>query len=119
MRDTLLLGILLFVSYSPLRAEENSKPEFPCYTVHARYTLYGDGTRVLWPVGSKRLLTVVADRVTWGLEEKLGPDHRDEALYGDFRVCPQQPERAGTARAVRIASWSHLRYGPRPSRDYK
>ena len=79
--------------------------------MRARYAVYtGDGVRELWPIGSRRTLWVEDgdDKPV----DKLIPDHEDKALYGEFTVCPLEPEKPGAMRHVRITSWKDLKYGP-------
>jgi hypothetical protein len=92
-------------------AGQQPQPAFPCYTVRARYTIYeADGVRELWPIGSRRTLWV--EDGDDKLADKLGPDHQNKALYGEFTVCPLEPEKPGVMRHVRITSWKDLKYGP-------
>jgi hypothetical protein len=92
-------------------ASQHSQPTFPCYTVRARYAVYtADGVRELWPIGSRRKLWVEdGDDKLFG---KLVPDHQNEALYGEFTVCPLEPGKPGAMRHVHIRSWKDLKYGP-------
>ncbi len=92
-------------------AGQQSQPAFPCYAVRARYAVYtADGARELWPIGSRRTLWV--EDGDDKLLDKLVPDHQNEALYGEFTVCPLEPEKPGAMRHVRIRSWKDLKYGP-------
>lgn len=92
-------------------AGQQSQPAFPCYTVRARYTIYeADGVRELWPIGSRRTLWV--EDGDDKLADKLIADHQNKALYGEFTVCPLEPEKPGAMRHVRITSWKDLKYGP-------
>jgi hypothetical protein len=118
MSGTMKFGIAVLVAFMSwvVLASPQSQPEFPCYTIHARYMFYtGDGVRELWPIGSHRKLWVEAGDEE--LMHKLGLDHPEkDALYGDFSVCPLEADKPGVMRHVRIASWNHLRYGPAPRR---
>ena len=105
------VAIALASSLTLVAAGQQSRPKFPCYKVRARYAVYeGDGVRELWPIGSRRLLLV--ENGDEKLVYKLMPDHQDKALYGEFTVCPLEPERPGVMRHVRIGSWKGLKYGP-------
>ena len=105
------VAIALASALTHVALGQQSRPQFPCYTVRARYTFYmGDGVRELWPIGSRRLLWVEGGDKK--LIDKLIPDHQDKALYGEFTVCPLEAEQPGAMRHVRIGSWKHLKYGP-------
>ena len=77
----LLVGaVLAFASCVAITAAQ-SKPDFPCYTVHARYAVYtGDGVRDLWPIGSHRLLWVQDGDDK--LVEKVLPNHHTHCWLG-------------------------------------
>lgn len=67
----------------------------------------------LWPVGSERMLGVTASpRVDgagdpiWTPNLKFHP--YDEAIYGDFEVCPFRPDQRGELQLVCIESASHV-----------
>ena len=103
--------LLALTSYAAVVVAQQSQPTFPCYSMRARYTVYmADSVRELWPIGSRRLLWV--EDGDEKLINKLVPEHQGESLYGDFTVCPLEPDRPGIMRHIRIASWGHLKYGP-------
>lgn len=110
-----IVMLVTFTSCVVVIARPGSQPTFTCYSVHARYSFYtGDGVRELWPIGSHRKLWVEAGDDS--LMDKVGLDHPGKALYGDFSVCPLEPDKPGVMRHVRVASWEHLKYGPLPRR---
>ena len=79
-----------------------------CFGIHARFAVYtGDGQEDLWPVGSRRLLMVMAggDR----LYRMLGDGLDDSYIFGDFVVCPLEKEIPGKKRAVCIKEMKNLR----------
>ena len=105
------IAVFLLASGLAVAAAPQAKQSLPCYAVRARYTFYeGDGVRELWPIGSRRLLWV--EDGDDKLMDKLIPGHQDKALYGEFTICPLEPEKPGAMRHVRITSWKHLKYGP-------
>ncbi len=91
----------------------------PCYEVHGRLRVYADMRLYLWPVGTKRSLAVCyAPDVCYPpdppeLAPPMPPNVAkviglDVDVFGDFRVCPLTPEKAGRMRTVCIDSASHL-----------
>jgi len=80
----------------------------PCRWVHGRLT-FGNGSPWvrIWPHGTHRLLGVV-DREGNPEGDRLVPDavaapwlgNHDLDVWGDFRVCPIEPDRAGHMRRV-------------------
>jgi hypothetical protein len=89
----------------------------PCRTVRGRMELYNGAPTVrIWVVGTKRIMGVHQEgamfselpanvRKSW--QGSDGPEgHR---LFGDFRVCPLMPRRAGRMDIVRVQSATNLR----------
>jgi hypothetical protein len=85
-----------------------------CYSVHGRLTRGADTVRLwLWLVGTKRMLGVTAGPRLDDADDPIWPQnlkfvHGDEAIYGDFEVCPFTPERKGEMQLVCIESASHF-----------
>jgi len=96
------------------KCKENPKTVGACYSVHGRLTLGADTVRLwLWPVGTKRILGVTAGPRLDDADDPIRPRNLqfnpgDEAIYGDFNVCPFTPERKGEMQMVCIESASHL-----------
>jgi len=96
-----------------------------CYEVHGRLRVYANMRLYLWPVGTKRSLAVCfapdvcyppappqpAPPLPPNVAKVIDPDHD---VFGDFRVCPLTPEKAGKMRIVCIDSASHLITRPTP-----
>jgi hypothetical protein len=112
------LGVLLLVAARPAEAsecEDDPAVVASCFTVHGRVARYVDATIFLWPVGTKRLLDVAYPR-RWehGWSDPFMPARlralidAEAKVFGDFKVCPFEPEQPGAARHVCIQSASHL-----------
>lgn len=124
----LLLPLSLARSQRPARASGTSsalpgRPESqqpckgnpyqvaPCFKVHGRLMYYmGAPSPRIWWIGTKRILGVSEShaevrQMPKSLREKL---KLDEAIYGDFEVCPFTKERPGEMQFVCIESASNL-----------
>jgi hypothetical protein len=93
-----------------------------CFDVRGRLAIWNGNPAVrIWPVGTRRQLGVVAPDGDAAGEPLLpeavatliqaAPEHT--VVFGNYRVCPLSPEKAGRMRIVYIASASRLRAEPR------
>jgi|SRR5438552_3833759 len=115
MKRLLVLLMLAIPAFAaPQKCKGNAKVVGACYSVHGRLTRGADTVGLwLWPVGTKRLLGVTAGPKLDDAADPIWPqnlkfDHGDEAIYGDFEVCPFKPERKGEMQLVCIESASHV-----------
>ena len=115
MRTVLLLLIMVIPAFAaPPECKGNPKVIGACYSVHGRLTRGADTVGLwLWPVGTKRMLGVTAGPRLDDADDPIWPqnlkfEHGDEAIYGDFEVCPFTPERKGEMQLVCIESTSHV-----------
>jgi len=78
-----------------------------CFRIHGRIAAYnGTPTLRIWRIGTDRLLGVDDDiPVPEALSRQLDWDVN---AYGDFEVCPFNPEREGEMRRVCIESAEHI-----------
>ena len=111
----LLLAALLLVAL-PARAQEPSacaaSPNLvgKCFTVHGRLTTCtGVPNARIWIVGTKRILgvadakdDVAGDGLLPGAleDEMFGSAPCSKAAFGDYTVCPLEPDRPGVMRHV-------------------
>ena len=108
----LLIAIPAFAA--PPKCKGNPKVIDACYSIHGRLTRGADTVVIrLWPVGTKRMLGVASGPDIDDANEPIWPkslkfEHGDEAIYGDFEVCPFTPERNGEMRLICIESASHV-----------
>jgi hypothetical protein len=113
MRTALLL-IMVIPAFAAPECKGNPKVIGACYSVHGRLTRGADTVGLwLWPVGTKRMLGVTAGPRLNDADDPIWPqnlkfEHGDEAIYGDFEVCPFTPERKGEMQLVCIESTSHV-----------
>jgi hypothetical protein len=84
-----------------------------CYAVHGRAT-YGNGTPALriWPVGTKRMLGVTADKIADDTDDPIVPKQLvfdpSKKAFGNFEVCPFTPERSGVMQMVCVEAVKNL-----------
>ena len=111
----LVLGAILLASLSFAESERPCKANpyqvAPCFRVRGRLMYYmGAPSPRIWRIGTKRILGVSEShpqvrQMPKSLQEKL---KLDEAIYGDFEVCPFEKERPGHMQLVCIESASNL-----------
>jgi hypothetical protein len=84
----------------------------PCTVRHGRFSTQNGITQTIWLIGTRRIVNVANDlkdflpRDVLKYTEMTSPDHGD--IFGDFTVCPLEPETAGHMRAVCVAAAKHL-----------
>jgi hypothetical protein len=64
---------------------------------------------MLWLVGTKRIVAVdnrEMPKMLWKYLDMTSPDHSD--IYGDYEICPLEPDRPGHMRRVCISGASSL-----------
>jgi hypothetical protein len=115
MKRLLVVLIMVIPAFAaPPKCKGNLKVVGACYSVHGRLNLGADTVRLwLWPVGTKRMLGVTAGPRLDDADDPIRPQSLkfnpgEEAIYGDFEVCPFTPERKGEMQLVCIESASHL-----------
>ena len=112
----------MVIGYLALIAASASAPQHmphACYWVSGRLS-YSNGTPSvrIWPRGSRRLLGVLnrrseaeADDVLPAAVQRMNPSF-ERSIWGNFRVCPLTPERAGWMRMVYITATAKLKAVP-------
>jgi len=84
-------------------------------TVHGRMTA-GNGTPTvrIWVTGTKRILGVEDDEISFTLPPKLeGHIDWDNNAWGNFEVCPLTKDRPGVMRKVCVESADRVHSQPR------
>jgi hypothetical protein len=88
-----------------------AKPAFPCFKHHGRLMggLNGITTR-LWLTGTNRVLAVDGGVDLPGDANKyFDPTTPDfSVIYGDFEICPVEPDVPGAARRVEVTGVEKL-----------
>jgi hypothetical protein len=97
----------------------------PCQSIHGRAIYYSaDGQLRLWHIGTHHEFEADAyagatpnpwDKIIALLKagDTSPAAGSNNALYGDFIVCPTRPYREGAVQPATIRSMSHLRVVPR------
>ena len=91
----------------------------PCFTLRGRLSMWnGNPTYRIWPVGTRRMLGIsegIFDKpgysnIPQDLQTKLSWDVN---LFGDFVICPFQPDKPGRMRSVCVDSAKNVVIRPR------
>jgi hypothetical protein len=105
------------VRKTPCKVPELAKS---CYWTHARLQFYnGTPALRLWKIGTRRVLGVysgpLVDRKSLDNEDPELPENVSRKLngftnrvFGDFEICPLEPEKPHTMQAVCIESANNL-----------
>jgi hypothetical protein len=92
-------------------SQAGAKPAFPCFKHHGRLMggLNGITTR-LWLIGTNRVLAVDGGVDLPGDANKyFDPTTPDfSVIYGDFQICPVEPDVPGQARRVEVNGFEKL-----------
>jgi len=119
MRIAHTLATLLILTAASAHAAE------PCQTIHGRAIYYSaDGQLRLWHIGTHHEFQPDAyagatpnpwDKIIILLKagDTSPAAGSNNALYGDFVVCPTKPYREGAVQPATLRSMSHLRVVPR------
>ena len=81
----------------------------PCFTHRGRLSGQNGIAYMIWLVGTKRIVGVNQTEIPAMLGKYLSmtsPDHRD--VFGDFDICPVEPDRPGHIRLVCVAGATRL-----------
>jgi hypothetical protein len=116
----ILLGLLLIAQLAesaPITTScaTDSRLVAPCFAVHGRLNSWnGTPTYRIWVLGTKRVLGVSEGRFGPNGYELLPreipqPTSFDTEYFGDFTVCPFEPEQPKKMRLVCVSAVNHLR----------
>jgi len=92
-----------------------------CRTVHGRLSAAnGNPALRIWVIGTRRVLGVDVDedlsltQLPANVRRLWLPagDLFGASVYGDFRVCPREPQRPGVMQRVRVTHARNLVLGP-------
>ncbi len=96
MRVLIALALGLFILPQKLPCAES------CLEIRGRAISYsGDGFLEIWHVGTHHTFFVVDKKSTELIEGYLHyPESDDQALFGDFTVCPTEAYKKGASQPV-------------------
>ena len=88
-----------------------AKPIEPCAKRHGRLSSQNGIALKIWLIGSKRVVAVKNDvenlpRFVQKYLQMTSPDH--SYIFGDFNVCPVEPDRPGHIRHVCVTGAERL-----------
>ena len=81
----------------------------PCVTHRGRLSGQNGVAYMIWLVGTSRIVAVHETQIPPLLEKYLSmtsPDHGD--VYGDFDICPLEPDRPGHMRSACVSGATRL-----------
>jgi hypothetical protein len=84
-------------------------PVEPCFRHRARLSSQNGIAHMMWLVGTKRIVNVTETDIPSSLSKYLdmtSPAHSD--IFGEFDICPLEPDMPGHMRMVCIANGSRL-----------
>jgi hypothetical protein len=84
-------------------------PIEPCFTHRGRLSGQNGIAHMIWLIGTKRIVAVYDTEIPAMLLKYLdmaSPDHSD--IYGEFEICPLEPDRPGHMRSACVASATRL-----------
>ena len=111
MRWIVAIALVLLVPQQGAMARSHDS----CAWLHGRMT-FGNGSPWvrIWPHGTHRLLGVVnwqnepeGDKIVPMAVGNMWLAHQDSDIWGDFRVCPMEPDRKGYMRRVKVTAARH------------
>jgi hypothetical protein len=109
-----LIGLWLAMSTDLVEAAPwlcKSKPVEPCLKHHGRLSSQNGIALKLWLIGTTRMVAVDNDENDLPADvrkylELTSPDH--SYIYGDFDICPLEPDTPGHLRSVCIVGAEKL-----------
>ncbi len=102
-------ALILFLFLMP-SSQPSTQPE-PCFKHHGRLASYSDISLTIWLIGSTRVGYVANSEKLPSVMQRylaLMPWQDHSFIYGDFEICPLEPDKPGHMRTVRITSADNL-----------
>src|SRR6478672_5142697 len=111
-----LLSIVCFTLGGRPQAEASTickqPPIEPCVVRHGRFSTQNGITQTIWLIGTNRRVSVTNDTSDFlpaaalKYTELTSPEH--SYIFGDFTICPIEPESVGQIRGVCVAAAKNL-----------
>ncbi len=92
-------------------ASQNQASHYPCFKHHGRLVSYSSGSPSLriWLIGTKRVVGLEDFTIPSVIEPYLDATSPDYSfIYGDFELCPVEPDKPGHMRRVRMVGAQNL-----------
>jgi hypothetical protein len=89
----------------------HARPIAPCFTAHGRLSSQNGAPLKIWLIGTNRVVRVENgfDNIPSAMQKYLemtSPDH--SYIYGDFEICPLEPDTPGHMRSACVTSATKL-----------
>jgi hypothetical protein len=109
-----LIALVSLAGMLPAASEQSPSPTSwrclappiePCFTHRGRLSAQNGIAYMIWLVGTKRIVAVSDTEIPAMLGRYLdmtSPDHSD--IYGDFEICPLEPDQPGHMRSACVTS---------------
>lgn len=106
-----VVTLVVALSLAGSTSQSFADTTYPCFTHRGRLS-QGNGPRVIWLVGTKRIVAV-EDALPPPLEKLIAPyltitSDEQSQIYGSFELCPVGPDSPGHRRYVRVKSAEQL-----------
>jgi len=92
-------------------SQNQRRPEYPCFKHHGRLVSMSSGSPSLriWLIGTKRIVGLEDSTIPPGIEPYLSATSPEySAIYGDFELCPIEPDKPGHMRRTRLVKAENL-----------
>ena len=111
-----VLGLWVWLSSSQVAGEQprwkcHEQPIEPCVTRHGRLSSQNGIALKIWLIGTTRMVALSNDvddlpQVVQKYLDMTSPDHSH--IFGDFDICPVEPDRPGHVRRVCVGGGEKL-----------
>ena len=108
----LSLGLWFATSATGAVAEPSqtgTKPAEPCFKHHGRLSAQNGIAEMIWLIGTTRIVGLENSslpRVVAKYLDAASPDY--SYIYGDFDICPSEPDTPGHMRRARVVGAENL-----------
>jgi hypothetical protein len=108
------LSLILWLAMSPAEtraaaSQTPAQPAYPCFKHHGRLSSQNGITLRIWLIGTTRSVGPDYFELPPGVDQYLdmaSPNH--SYIYGDFNICPLEPDTPGHMRRVRVVGAEKL-----------
>jgi len=107
-----MLALLITLLINAIVLPQTQDATFPCFTQHGRLSSQNGITIRIWLIGTKRSVGVDGE-LPQAIKDLEDPylfltSEQHSYIYGDFTICPIEPDIPGHMRHVRLAGAANL-----------